>query len=86
MSRVCVVDDKELIRIALETLSKYTGIDARPLCERVRRAPAAIPQYEAGHRDRVQRIRDLVSRHPGLTLRGNSYDDVSIVGQMARQC
>ena len=76
-------DDDELARIALETLGKYTGIDARPLFQRVRRAPAAIPQYETGHRDRVQRIRALVSGHAGLNLRGNSYEDVSLVGQMA---
>jgi oxygen-dependent protoporphyrinogen oxidase len=78
--------DEELAQIVLEILGKYTGIAARPLFQRVRRAPAAIPQYEVGHRDRVQRIRDLESQHPGLTLLGNSYDDVSLVGQMAHGC
>ncbi len=79
-------DDEELARIVLETLGKYTGIEARPLFQRVRRARAAIPQYEIGHRDRVRRIRDLESQHSGLTLLGNSSDDVSLVGQMARGC
>ena len=68
--------------IAQETLRKYTGLQARTLFQRVRKAPNAIPQFEIGHRDRVLRIRTLASRHPNLTLRGNSYDDVSLVGQM----
>ena len=74
--------DEELINMVRETLRKYAGIKDSPLFQRVRRADKAVPQFEIGHFDRVQRIRTLASRHPNLTLRGNSYDEVSIVGQM----
>jgi oxygen-dependent protoporphyrinogen oxidase len=37
-----------------------------------------MPQYTLGHLDRVSKVRELVSRHPGLILAGNAFDGVGI--------
>lgn len=76
------LSDEDLVRMAQDALENYAGVQAPVLFQRVRRAMDAIPQYEIGHADRVERIRSLASRYPGLRLCGNSYDDVSLVGQM----
>ena len=82
--RVMDEPDTALAQHADAMLREYTGIDSPCLFERVVRAPAAIPQYTIGHRQRVARIRELASALPNLQLLGNSYDAVSVVGQLGR--
>lgn len=77
--------DEEIIASEAEqVLRDYTGITGQLLFKRVCKLKHAIPQYVEGHRDRVRRIQDLSHRHPRLTLIGNSYRDVSVVGQLGR--
>ena len=38
----------------------------------------ALPQYEVGHLERVERIRSSVAAVPGLAVAGASYDGVGI--------
>ena len=86
ISRPDVVDwpDNQLIDGASEMLRKYTGHSVDIGFSRVSRARNAIPQYVKGHRARVHTIRELAHRHPKLALIGNSYDEVSVVGQLRR--
>lgn len=74
--------DSSLIETADATLRRYTGLAAPLRHAAVRRAPAAIPQYTVGHRARLAAIRAQLGRYPGLRLRGNSYAEVSVVGQL----
>ena len=77
-------DDEDLAADAEAMLRRYTGLSGQLLFRRVRRAVDAIPQYTKGHGARVERIRSLACELPGLSLIGNSYDDVSVVGQLGR--
>ena len=76
--------DERLTNEAAEMLRKYTGRAADIGFCHVSRALNAIPQYIKGHKARVCSIRELTRRHPGLALVGNSYDEVSVVGQLRR--
>lgn len=74
--------DEVLIQQADAMLRSYTGLATPRVFEYVQRAPAAIPQYVHGHRSRVARIRSQATALPNLQLLGNSFDAVSIVGQL----
>jgi protoporphyrinogen/coproporphyrinogen III oxidase len=77
-------DEEDLAAEAETMLRHYTGLDARLVFKRVYKAQDAIPQYVRGHGARVRHIRRLTAAHAGLHLIGNSYDEVSIVGQFHR--
>ncbi len=72
------LDDAELTGRACHELQSMVGIQSRPLHVEVYRWPRAMPQYTCGHRDRVQRIRQRVARHPGLYVTGAAYDGIGI--------
>lgn len=74
--------DDSIVRQADAMLRSYTGLSAPLVFEHVQRARTAIPQYIRGHRRRVARIRQRVASLPNLQLLGNSYDTVSVVGQL----
>jgi oxygen-dependent protoporphyrinogen oxidase len=48
------------------------------VAQRVTRWGGALPQYNVGHLDRVQRIRAAVAAEPGLAVAGAAYDGVGI--------
>lgn len=70
-------DDAALSRIVDEELAVLLGA-RRPLWSEIVRWMRAIPQYELGHGERVQRIRDACAKRPGLYLCGSWMDGVSI--------
>ena len=74
--------DQTLTQQAEDMLRAYAGVDAPCRFQRVIRATAAIPQYTIGHSQRLTRIRDLTSKLPNLQLLGNSYEAVSVTGQL----
>ena len=76
--------DAELIEEATRILRRYTGVSCEPRFHHVSRAQNAIPQFNKGHTARLRAIRDTAARYPGLRLIGNSYDEVSVVGQLKR--
>jgi oxygen-dependent protoporphyrinogen oxidase len=76
--------DAALISDAEKLLRGYTGITGPLIFSRVSRARDAIPQYIRGHGSRLRQVRALTARHEGLRLIGNSYDAVSVVGQLAQ--
>ncbi len=80
--------DEELQQLTLNQLRPLLGFTGSPQFATVIRWRQRTPQYELGHQQRVQKIRDTLSHHPGLELAGNAYSGVGIPqcihsGQMA---
>lgn len=70
--------DLDLIAAARDEVAGACGLRGEPLHSRIFRWPRALPQYEIGHLDRVERIRSALHRLPGLSLAGASYRGVGI--------
>lgn len=70
--------DADLIAAARQEVGQSCRLEGEPLHSRIFRWPRALPQYEVGHLDRVDRIRASVRRLPGLALAGASYSGVGI--------
>jgi oxygen-dependent protoporphyrinogen oxidase len=75
-------DEEDLVNEAELMLRRYTGLKSALVFKRVYKARNAIPQYVRGHSTLVRRIKELSAGHDRLHLIGNSYDDVSVVGQL----
>jgi oxygen-dependent protoporphyrinogen oxidase len=80
---VAALDEAEIVRQVLADLTPLLGIHAAPLFKRVRRWLHAIPQYELGHLERLARIDDRLARFPGLHLRANWRDGISVADCVA---
>ncbi len=79
------LSDEALTSTLLAELSQVIEIDGQPLATRVQRWPRAFPQYEPGHRSRVDRIRQSLrsstgstSEIPTVALVGAAYDGIGI--------
>ena len=70
--------DDVLIHLARSEMARIAAVSATPALTRVFRWPQSMPQYIVGHRARLDRIAQLVARHPGLSLAGASYSGVGI--------
>ena len=76
--RALDLDDDELIdRVAAE-VELATPLGAQPEASRVVRWTMAMPQYEVGHLDRLERIRTALRATPGLSVTGSGYGGVGI--------
>lgn len=72
--------DAQLIGGAREALATAMGLTAEPVLVQVARWPDAIPQYDVGHRERIDRVMMDVARSPrlavaGAALRGSGLPD-----------
>jgi oxygen-dependent protoporphyrinogen oxidase len=74
---VLAMDPQEVEEVARTELAQVMGIRAAAGRSWVFTWPGAIAQYTVGHRERRARIHDRLSRHPGLSVCGTSYDGVS---------
>ena len=74
---VTLSDDEVLARVRND-LRTVMGIDAAPSFVRIFRHPQAIPQYTVGHGKRLTALDELVQRHGGLILTGNSYRGIGL--------
>jgi oxygen-dependent protoporphyrinogen oxidase len=72
------VDDETLVATVRAELRQTMGLHVAPEFVRIIRHQRGIPQYVAGHVDRLARIDERLRAHPGLFLAGNSYRGVSI--------
>jgi oxygen-dependent protoporphyrinogen oxidase len=72
------LSDPELTALARRELKDIMGIDAQPLLERVYRWRKANPQYDVGHLERVQALRDRCAQEPGLFVAGAAFDGVGV--------
>jgi protoporphyrinogen/coproporphyrinogen III oxidase len=70
--------DDELAARAVADLTLLLGAELHPIDALVTRWGGALPQYDVGHVERVQRIRSAVAAVPGLAVAGASYDGVGI--------
>src|SRR5262249_22058843 len=72
------LDDGELLARIRHELADLLGIRAQPSLSRIARWPRAMPQYDVGHLERVQRIENRVAALPALRLAGNFFGGVGI--------
>ncbi|AEJ38605.1 protoporphyrinogen oxidase [Sulfobacillus acidophilus TPY] len=70
-------DDALLARYRQE-LAFIMGVTDSPEYARVFRIPRAMPQYVVGHKSRVDRLRNQLTRWPGFFLTGSYWDGVGI--------
>jgi oxygen-dependent protoporphyrinogen oxidase len=75
-----VVDktDEEIRLQALESLKHVYGAAFRPQWIEIKRAKAAIPQQQRGHRRKVTAIRNSLLQLPGVELAGGYLDGISL--------
>jgi oxygen-dependent protoporphyrinogen oxidase len=71
-------DEPGLLALAQEELALTLGITARPTLARVFRWERAMPQYNLGHPERLERIDAALRDLPGLALAGNGYRGIGI--------
>lgn len=79
--------DDEITAITLGEIRKTLGEKGEPDLLRVFRYGKAIPQYEISTGERLERIRELERRYPGLILAGNMRDGIGMADRVrqARQ-
>jgi protoporphyrinogen/coproporphyrinogen III oxidase len=70
--------DDEVLRLVRRELSQILGLTAKPEFFRIFRWPAAMPQYEVGHAQRLCAIQSRLEHHPGLFVAGNAYSGIGI--------
>ncbi|MDA8370363.1 MAG: protoporphyrinogen oxidase [Nocardiopsaceae bacterium] len=70
--------DEELAALAAADLAAICGITGAPVETRVSRWGGGLPQYDAGHGDRVARAHTALAPHSGLALCGAAYGGVGI--------
>ena len=72
------LSDNELLGAVRAELREVLGLTASPRFARVFRWPRAMAQYTVGHLDRMERIKSLRDRVPGLALAGNAYSGIGV--------
>lgn len=78
------LDDEELARRVDAEVRWATGLRRPATTWQVRRWPDALPQYDVGHRQRVDRIRHAVGTQvAGLHVAGASLDGVGLAARAA---
>jgi len=75
---IAQVDDEAVIEQILADLRPLLGIEGAPVMTRVTRWARAIPQYELGHLERLARLDAALAALPGLQLRANYRDGISV--------
>jgi len=68
-----LLPDAALEQAVLADLERLLGLRKKPLFLMLQRYPDALPQYEVGHADLLERIGSLSGRLDGLALTGSSY-------------
>ncbi|KGM12362.1 protoporphyrinogen oxidase [Cellulomonas carbonis T26] len=74
---VCALPDDVLLARLLADLAAVTGVPAEPTETLVHRWPAALPQLEVGHVERVVAARAALAPHD-VVLAGASYDGLGL--------
>lgn len=70
--------DEVLLEIAREELELTLGITAKPLLTRIFQWEKAMPQYNLGHPERLERIEAALAAFPRFALAGNGYQGIGI--------
>ena len=72
------LSDDASLAVVKSDLSGVLGIKSEPQFARIYRWHQSMAQYEVGHRDRVENMRTLLSRMPGLALAGNYLGGIGV--------
>ena len=75
---LAAMPEDQLTPLLLGELRKTIKIDGYPLFTTVAHWANTMPQYNVGHRERIQEIESLVSVEPSLALAGNAFCGVGI--------
>jgi protoporphyrinogen/coproporphyrinogen III oxidase len=70
--------DDDLVQAVAGEAEQALELTGPPSAWRVVRWPRAMPQYEVGHLERVERIDDALAATPGLFVTGSAYRGVGI--------
>jgi len=70
--------DTEVLTEIEADLAATLGIRGKAVFRHITRWPRAIPQYPLGHLDRIATIDEMLAPFPGLHLRGNWRDGISV--------
>jgi oxygen-dependent protoporphyrinogen oxidase len=68
--------DNEIVLIVRNELEEILGITAEPVMTRVKKLANAYPQYDVGHKERIQQIKQALPQ--GIELVGLTYGGVGI--------
>ncbi|WP_110684987.1 protoporphyrinogen oxidase [Salinicola aestuarinus] len=71
-------DDEALTAQVIKDLRDVLGIRGEPVWRRVVRWPQAIPQYELGHLERIERLDAALEHHATLHLVGNWRGGIAV--------
>ncbi len=72
------LSERESVELVRREVGSILRISGEPVIERVTDYSSAIPQYNVGHLQRLQTIRDSVGKVPGLWLTGNYWNGPAI--------
>ncbi len=72
------LDDREILRVVRDDLTRLLGITAPPVFTHVQRWTRAIPQYELGYSRFKAAIASLEAVAPGFFIGGNCRDGISL--------
>jgi oxygen-dependent protoporphyrinogen oxidase len=75
---LAVMPDEQLVPLLLGELRKIIKIEGEPIFTTVAHWANTMPQYNVGHRERIQEIETLVSAESSLALAGNAFQGVGI--------
>ncbi|MGG1688102.1 protoporphyrinogen oxidase [Pseudalkalibacillus sp. NRS-1564] len=71
--------DEEIVQTVLNDLNQIMEIEGHPEFYRITRWRQSMPQYEVGHRNRIQTvISGIEKKMPGVFLAGASYNGVGL--------
>jgi len=70
--------DEDLLATAMDGMRGLLAVSGDPVLVDICRYKAAIPQYHIGHAEKIERVRTLVARKPGLHLAGNYLGGVGV--------
>jgi oxygen-dependent protoporphyrinogen oxidase len=70
--------EEEIMAIVRRELSQIINLRAEPLFSRVYKWKAAMAQYSVGHLERLERIKALCEKFPGLALAGNGFNGIGV--------
>jgi oxygen-dependent protoporphyrinogen oxidase len=71
-------DEDALVEMARSVIRETMGLTAEPVAQWVFRWEKAMPQYNVGHPERLQRIESAIEKIPDLALAGNGYRGIGM--------
>ena len=75
--RAIEADDQTLVETAMKDADPVLGFRGAPVLQNIIRHKSGIPQYNLGHKARLQEIQQRMQGIDGLHLAGNGYFGIS---------